>query len=170
VVSFLKKRIIEIFTACAMGFASIIYTGSVYASDNNIASTEITRPQLEGQVNLFKEALDKFGAINPIEAVDLYVLGFKERNGAYQYSILCDKLKQNFIKEMGEPSKSFWVIGVSSPWLQDYRILENKKVNNQTYLIKFRLHWVASGNYNQYEDKALTVVKEGNKWCISDIK
>jgi len=169
-VRLLKKKLIGIPLVCIILFTIITSTISVYSIDNNIVPIEITKLQLEAQVNLFKKALDKFGATDPMETVDLYVLGFKERNGALQYAVFCDSLKQNFIKEMGEPSKSYYIIGDSSPWLQDYRVLENKKINDQTYVIKIKLHWVASGNYNEYEQKTLTVIKEMNKWCITNIK
>lgn len=169
-VIFLKKRMIGISVICIIFFTMIVSITPVYSINKKIDTTEIIRLQLEAQVGLFKKALDKFKATDPIQAVDLYVLGFKERNGALQYSVLCDSLKQSFIKEMGEPSKSYWIIGTSSPWLQDYRILEHKKINNQTYVFKIKLHWVASGNYNEYEEKTLTVIKNKNKWCISAIK
>lgn len=32
------------------------------------------------------------------------------------------------------------------------------------------LHWVASANYNEYEEKPLTIVNDNNKWCIKGIK
>ncbi|MHC1681594.1 MAG: hypothetical protein AB6733_01335 [Clostridiaceae bacterium] len=166
----MKKRKTGIFIICCLVFSLFISIFTVMAKDTSTSSTEITREQLEAQVNLFKNALDKFGATEPLEAANLYALGFKERNGVYQYSVLCDILKESFIKEMGEPSKSFWVIGVSSPWLEDYTILEDKKLNDNTHEIKLKLHWVASGNYNEYEEKLLTITRQQDKWCISSIK
>lgn len=166
----MKKRKTGIFIICCLIFSLFIVLFTVTAKDNSTSSTEITRLQLEAQVEFFKDALDKFGATKPLEAANLYALGFKERNGVYQYSVLCDKLKESFIKKMGEPSKSFWNIGVSSPWLEDYTILEDKKLNDITHEIKLKLHWVASGNYNEYEEKILTIAKEENKWCITSIK
>lgn len=124
--------------------------------------------QLESQVKFFKDAIDKLGATSPSQVVDLYILGHRNRNGVYQYAVLCNNLKEDFIKQLGEPSKSFWIIGGSSPWLVDYKLLENKKIDDHTYAVKIQLHWQASG-YDNYEEKILTIVNQENKWCITSI-
>ncbi|MGH4117416.1 hypothetical protein [Clostridium sp.] len=118
---------------------------------------------------LFKEALDQFGATSPNQVVELWAKGFKERNGVLQYSVYCDKLKENFIKNRGEAPTSYWIIGASSPWLQNYEIINNKKLSNNSYEITVKLTWVAV-QYNKSEKRTLIIVKEKNKWCIENIK
>ena len=71
---------------------------------------------------------------------------------------------------MGDPTNSFWIFGGSSPWLGDYSVIKSKKINS-SFEITIKLHWVASGNYSEYEEKTLTIVNNNNnKWCIKNIK
>ena len=163
----MKKGTLEISIILTI-FTLLTFFSPVIAKGIEVNQEEISRQQLEAQISLFKNALDKFGATDLMQVVDLYTLGHKERNGVYQYAVLCDNLKQEFIKQRDDPSKTFWIIGGSSPWLADYKLLENKKVDDKTQIIKLQLHWQASG-YNDYEEKTLTISKQGNKWFITSI-
>lgn len=149
-------------------FFLLLPKNSVYAIQT--PENNLTLPQIKGQIYLYNQALNEFGAKSPEQAADIWARGFKYRNGVMQYSVLCDNLKKDWIRKMGEPTNSFWIIGVSSPWLGDYKIIKNKKVNNSSYQITVRLHWTAS-SYSNYEEKALTILKAKNSnWCISEIK
>lgn len=138
-------------------------------NNNQIYTEAVTSQQLKAQILFFKEALDQFGAISPKQVVELWVKGFEERNGVLQYSVLCDKLKDKFVKNLGEASNSFWIIGGSSPSLQKYEIVSNKKLSNSSYETTVKLTWVAT-QYNKSEIKTLIIVNEKNKWCIEDIR
>jgi len=140
-----------------------------FTSNNQIYTEAVTSQQLKAQIGFFKDALDQFGAISPKQVIELWVKGFEKRNGVLQYSVLCDKLKDKFVKNLGEATNSFWIIGGSSPSLQKYEIVSNKKLSNSSYEITIKLTWVAT-QYNRSEKKTLIIVKERNKWCIEDIK
>lgn len=140
-----------------------------FNSNNQIYTEAVTSQQLKAQIGFFKEALDQFGATSPEQVVALWIKGFKERNGVLQYSVLCDKLKGKFVKNLGEASNSFWIIGASSPSLQNHEIIRNKKLSNSSYEITVQLTWVAT-QYSKSEKKTLIIVKEKNKWCIEDIR
>ena len=141
----------------------------VSAETFNTAPNNLSLQQIKAQIYLFDKALNEFGAISPEQAVDIWVKGFKNRNGVMQYSVLCDDLKKDWIKRIGDPTNSFWIIGGSSPWLGDYTVIKSKKINS-SFEITIKLHWVASGNYNEYEEKTLTIINSKNKWCIKNIK
>jgi hypothetical protein len=147
----------------------IYQTINVNAEAYNVPENNLTLQQIKAQIYLFDKALNEFGATSPEQALDMWVNGFKNRNGVMQYSVLCDGLKKDWIKRMGDPTNSYWIIGGSSPWLGDYTVIKSKKLNS-SYKVTVKLHWVASGNYNDYEEKTLTIVKVNNKWCIKEIK
>ncbi|MDT8719653.1 hypothetical protein IAI10_23720 [Clostridium sp. 19966] len=88
----------------------------------------LTLDQIKGQIYLYDQALKEFGAASPEQAVDIWAEGYKNRNGVMQYSVMCDKLKKQWLKDQGDPTNSFWIIGGSSPWLVDYTLLEKKKI------------------------------------------
>ena len=91
---------------------------TTFNSANQIRTEAVNSQQLKAQIVFFKEALDQFGAVSPKQVIELWVKGFEERNGVLQYSVLCDKLKDKFVKNLGEASNYFWIIGGSSPSLQ----------------------------------------------------
>ena len=140
----------------------------VRAEAYNVPENNLTLEQIKAQIYLFDKTLNEFGATSPDQAVDIWVKGFKNRNGAMQYSVLCNDLKKEWIKKMGDPTNSYWIIGASSPWLGDYSIVKSKKLNS-SYEITVKLHWVAV-DYSEYEEKTLTIVKDDFKWCIKSIK
>ena len=147
---------------------SLLPNKSVYAIENT--ENNLTLSQIKGQIYLYNQALNEFGARNQEQAAEIWARGFKYRNGVMQYSVLCDDLKKDWIIKMGEPTNSFWIIGVSSPWLGDYKVVKDKKINNSSCKITVRLHWIAS-SYSSYEEKVLTILKNKNgNWCISEIK
>ena len=155
----------NIFIVSLLIFQSI----NISAQTLNSPQNNLTPQQIKAQIYLFDKALNEFGAVSPEQALDIYVNGFKKRNGVMQYSVLCDNLKKDWIKRMGDPTTSYWIIGGSSPWLGDYTVLKSKRTNS-LYEVTIKLHWVASGNYNEYEEKTLTIVNDNKKWCIKAIK
>lgn len=125
--------------------------------------------QLKGQIYLYDEALKEFGASSPEQAARLWANGYKHRNGVMQYSVMCRKLKKQWLKDQGAPNNAFWIIGGSSPWLHDYAILENKKINDSSYIIKLKLNWMTSVD-KSFQEETLSIVSENGKWCIAQVK
>lgn len=129
-----------------------------------------TEAQLQAQISLFKEALDLFSATSPQQAAEIWASAWGKRNGAMQYAVYCSELKKQMEKELGDATNSLWVIGTSSPWLTKYEIINNKKVNENTYMITVRLHWATSSGESKPSENTLTVVGDKGKWCIKSVK
>lgn len=134
---------------------------------NSCEEKDVKIHQLQQAVSLFKEALNKFGASSPIQAAELWAEGIKTRNGALQYSVLCDKQKEQFEKEFKDnPS---WVTGFSSPWVTKYEIISSEKVDANTYDIKVKFYWATSAGEEKPTESNLVVSKVNDKWCISKL-
>lgn len=130
----------------------------------------ISHLQSKAQVEYFKQALDELGATSPEQVVEIWVKAEQTRNGVYHYAVACDELKSKIIKEWGEPKESFWNIGGSSPWLDKYEILYNKKLNDLTYEVKIKFYWVTSAGPTEITENTLTISKNKNIWCVKEVR
>lgn len=124
---------------------------------------------LKGRLSLFQKALDEFGAISPEQAANLWAKGVKNRNGALQYAVMDNKLKEKFSNIL-EKERQSWVTGGSSPWVETYKIFSSEKKDETTYEIIVRFKMMTSyadmGSYNAN----LLIEKEDNYWGIKNIE
>lgn len=149
--------------------SSILIRNNIVQAKDNINDSEVYINQLEEKNKLFKEALDNFGASSMKEAVNLYCEGVKQRSGPLQYSVMCSVLKKDFANKMEKDQNYAWVTGVSSPWVTQYKTLDTRKINNDTYLVtvEFVLN-DAKGVFGKNKVELELRNHEG-KWCISRI-
>jgi hypothetical protein len=124
--------------------------------------------QTKAQVYLFKQVLDEFGATSPNEVIELWAKSESKRNGVYQYAVSCNEQKQKIIEKWGKAEENFWIIGGSSPWNDKYEIVENEKIDDNTYIIKIKFYWSSSSGEQEATYDILTIVKENKYWCVRD--
>lgn len=156
----------------------IIHIGNLLVQTplaTNIAfSTEVNPPithqQTKAQVELFREALDKLGATSPEQVINIWASGESMRNAVYHYAVACNELKSKIIKELGEPKESYWIIGGSSPWVERYEIVYNKKLNDSESEARIRFFWVTSTGPFETTETTLNIVKNKDTWCVNEVK
>lgn len=119
-----------LFMVSLLIFQSINIKAKTFNSPQNNLSLQ----QIKAQIHLFDKALNEFGATSPKQAVDIWVKGFKDRNGVMQYSVLCDNLRKDWIRKMGDPTNSFWIIGGS------HLLWHHTMVQNTLQLVLFLLY------------------------------
>lgn len=94
-----------------------------------LQTNPITHQQTKAQVELFREVLDKFVATSPEQIISTWPSAEKTRNGVFHYAVACNDLKNNIIKEWGEPKDSFWIYGgPSKPTETKLLIVRNKDI------------------------------------------
>lgn len=77
------------------------------------------------------------------EVVILFAKANKERNGAVQFMLFSDQLKNKF-----KDNWPHWVSGVSSPWITAYEIKKTAQSKN-SWKFKITYQWeTASGPFN----------------------
>lgn len=130
----------------------------------------VTHLQTKGQVEFFKQAIDKFGAASPEQVISIWAMAEDSRNGVFHYAVACDELKNKIIRELGEPRDSFWIIGGSSPWLKRYEIVYKKKLNDSVYEAKLRFYWESSAGSSSPTETTLVIVKNKDIWCVKEEK
>lgn len=148
------------------------------STDNTVFGYENKQPvineanfqQTKAQVEFFKQALDQLGATTPEQVVTLWTKAEETRNGVFHYAVACDELKEKIIKEWGDPQKSFWIIGTSSPWLYRYEIVSKKKLNDLAYEIKIKYFWTTSAGQSEPTENTLVIIKNRDIWCVKEVR
>ena len=133
------------------------------------STDQISRQQMEAQISFFREALSEFGAASPDEAVRLWIKGDQTRNGVYKYAVSCNQLKQHLLNKWGPPEKSYWIIGSSSPWLTQYKIISKKNVSSTELLYVIQYQWASSAGPEMPSTEQLLLKKTDDKWCVSNV-
>jgi hypothetical protein len=147
---------------------------SYAASSKNLKPQQVEQPvsylQLKSQVSYFRQAIDELGVTSPLQVAKLWAKGEETRNGVYQYSVSCNELKTRLIKKWGNADESYWIIGGSSPWVSEYEIVQNKRLNSATYEITIKYHWSHSGGDLDPTFNILTIIKNNDYWCVKEVK
>lgn len=143
----------------------LINTDSYQAKVN-----EVTHEQTKAQVSLFREALDKFGANSPEQVISIWANGEKTRNGVFHYVVACNELKARFIQEWGQPEDSYWIHGTSSPWLDRYEVAYNNKLSDFEHEVKLIFYWTTSAGPTEPSETILSIIKNGDIWCVKEVK
>lgn len=147
-----------------------LFASPVKAKDMTISYVEADLQQTRAQVRLFKDALDKFGALSPEEVASIWSEGEKTRNGVYHYAVSCKNLKDELIKKWGNPETNLWVMGTSSPWVEKCEIGPKKKLKENLYEITIKYYYSTSSGPFSVEKTKLTITKNGEYYCVISAK
>jgi len=118
---------------------------------------------LQQQIVLLRKAI---APTSPEEAVEQWAKGMKERNGALQYAVLSPELKK---EQYSNYERCGWITGVSSPWIEEYKILSESKTGDGTwtYEIQFSLK-TSTGPAGTFVTKVAVKQYEQN-WYVAQI-
>jgi hypothetical protein len=157
------KRILSTITfSLLLILLSSVFITPIKAQDDK----DVKIQQLEANLRLFDEALREISPSTPKETALIWAKGIATRNGAMQYSVLSDRLKEEFRKKM---EGQIWVTGTSSPWVIGYALTDTKKVG-ESYEVTVEFSWGTSAGPAGKTQSKLTILKEGGKWRISEYK
>lgn len=164
----LKARAITFLFIFILAFALINITGlildcryiSVFAAAKDANMYEL-------RSRLLMQAMDDVGVCTPEEAALVWAKGLYMRSAALQYSVMSDELKKEYAQKL-ENNAPNWVTGVSSPWVESYKItgIETK---NKDRIIKLLFSTLASAGPAGDYMAMLTVSPEGGFWRIKRI-
>jgi hypothetical protein len=134
---------------------------------NNPTYAEIEKNSLERQITSFMTGLQ---VQDPKQAVELWILGVNNRSGAVQFAMLSPSLQQQTRKQFEQRG---WVTGVSSPWLDNFRVVKVKKISASK--IQYTVVYDLLSSYANFGNgqKVITVEKNPvpymTNWLISSI-
>ncbi|MGI6176685.1 MAG: hypothetical protein ACOYJC_11135 [Christensenellales bacterium] len=117
---------------------------------------------------LLMEAIHQVGTCDPVHTALLWASGLKNRSAALQYAAMDEDLKAEYAAQL-ETSAPNWVTGQSSPWVEDYRLLEVQSPNEDVRIVRILFSTATStGPYADYQAE-LKLVHEGMFWRIVHI-
>ena len=130
------------------------------------AVAEVDKYQVKS--DLLMEAMNQVGVSTPESAAKVWANGLKTRSAALQYSVMGAKLKKEYASQLDKNHPN-WVTGVSSPWVDSYKITDISAAGDNQYAIKLCFSTVTSagsaGDYNA----VLIITRDGDFWRITDI-
>ena len=135
--------------------------------DENTKSVFIEAKETEAkqtQVRLLEEAL---APKEPLNAAETWAEGVKTRNGALQYAVMAPEIrKEHFAKFVD----SNWSTGVSSPWIENYEIIEKHSFNNERYRFEIKFSHTDSTKSTFSTKEYVTVKNDEGNWLVSSME
>ena len=164
-----KKDITTLIILILIGIV-VIKVVSLFFNTESIkvfaSSTMVDKYKIRSQ--LLMEATDSIGVCSAEEAVKVWASGLEKRSAALQYSVMTKELKNIYAKQL-EKAFPNWVTGMSSPWVESFKIVKTENPNSNNYIFHLCFSTATStgpaGDFNA----AITVTKEGSFWRITKI-
>lgn len=117
----------------------------------------------EAQVRLLEEALTP---IDPLNKVKTWAEGVKNRNGVLQYAVMSPELKEEYYAKFGD---SNWSTGVSSSWVESYKVIERHRVDEERYLFEVEFTYIDSTKTTFSTIEYVTIANFDGNWLIASI-
>lgn len=117
--------------------------------------------------DLLLRAMDHVGVCTPEAAIQVWVEGMESRNGAMQYSIMSSGLKKEYLSQL-EQYNQYWVTGMSSPWIADYKITKTQAGDTQ-YVFQIAFSTETSAGPAEALNAEVTVDRQDDFWQITKI-
>lgn len=167
----MKKRIIA-FTGTVALFSMLMVSGSQAVEPYKETNVPVVRTvelsemdqateRFNLQIRLLEQAIAPTSAQ---EAASKWAKALSDRNGAYQFALFTEAYKkttQPYFEYEG------WITGGSSPWVNDFEIKEEKKVDQSTYTFKIEFNLHSSTGFYGKESATITVKKVKENWYIN---
>lgn len=137
--------------------------------NKNENAVEVFKPESTDVKKQLDQMINGLTPTSPEEAVLLWMKGFKGRNGALQYAAFSEDLRKQTYQEFNENN---WVTCCSSPWIENEKIVKEKKINDHQvkYLIEYDLVTSAGSSSSSRTiivEKGSGVYDDG--WLIAEI-
>lgn len=159
----MKKRILTTVLVGLLLSTLVISVSADSMDDSN--NTETYGFEIEKtRILLLERALEPK---EPYAAVQSWAEGIKTRNGALQYAVMAQNLKDEYYPIFTELG---WVTGVSSPWVESYEIAEKYRIDNDKYRYKVVFTFTDSTKSRFSEIEYVTVKYYDNIWLVSSIE
>jgi hypothetical protein len=170
IISFNKKHLIfAVLLICFVltGFMNIVGYIFNFKYISVIAAVDQAN-KYEVRSRLLMDVMDQVGACDPKTAVHVWANGLVERSAALQYSVFTKKLKTEYARQL-ETSAPNWVTGVSSPWVDSYKIVKIQDLSKDEKIFELVFSTATStGPAGDYK-ATLHINREGEFWRISKL-
>lgn len=111
------------------------------------------------RAGLLMDATRYTGVFTPEEAATVWATGLRLRSAAMQYTVMTDRLKTDYVVQLGSQSPN-WVTGMSSPWVEGFRITWVRPGEDGGAEVALRFETRTSYGAPEYYDAKLWVIPE----------
>ncbi len=101
------------------------------AADTLTVAEVVESNACEVRSMLLMEAMDAVGVAEPKKAAEVWGQGLMARSAALQYAVMGRALRAQYARQLEETAPN-WVTGMSSPWIDSFRILQIRKTGLRT--------------------------------------
>lgn len=122
----------------------------------------------EVRSTLLMDATNYVGACDAEEAAEVWANGLKMRSAALQYSVMTKELKDYYARQL-EKTAPNWVTGMSSPWVDSFKIIKVETPSKDCRAIELRFSLLTSTGPAGEHNAVLTICKEEDFWKITKI-
>lgn len=163
-----KKRLcFAIFLACLLVFALFNIIGYLFDCEYLSVITAANQVnKYEVRSHLLMSAMNRVGVCSPKEAAEIWASGLEERSAALQYSVMSKQLRTEYARQL-ETNAPNWVTGMSSPWVQSFKIIKTESPTENLKIIELLFSTATStgpaGNYSA----VLQIARENSFWQIT---
>lgn len=169
---FPQKEKRSIFVVIALIFLDIMLLNAavyyVYTANFGVYALSTEGNQYEVQNTLLLDAMKEVGVCSPAKAAQVWASGLMQRSAALQYAVLTQALQNEYAKQL-EKSAPNWVTGISSPWVESFKIIRSDRPTDKRYVFEIRFSTLASTGPTGDYDATVTVDRQGDFWRISKI-
>ena len=134
----------------------------------SVAAAVVQADKYEVRNDLLLHAMDKLGVCTPNAAIQVWVEGMESRNGAMQYSVMSSDLKKEYLNQL-ERYNQYWVTGMSSPWIVNYKITKKTQTGDTQYVFLLSFPTATSAGPAQDLNAEVTVERQNDFWQITKI-
>lgn len=134
----------------------------VWDADNKTVQIDKQNTKDDNRIKLLEQALAPKA---PLDAINDWAEAVKMRNGAWQFALMTEELKET---RRDEFEMLNWVTGTSSPWIEKYQITEVNSTENHTYTVLFT--YTDSTNSKGTYERRVIINQSENTWLISAIE
>lgn len=115
------------------------------------------------RIDLLEDAL---APRTPELAAYSWAEAIKTRNGAWQYAIMDEKLRSEYLEQFEATN---WVTGFSSPWVENYRVTRQSVDEQGDVTFKVEFDWYTSAGFAYSNSGTLTVSEfiDPDRWLIT---
>ncbi len=103
---------------------------------------------------------------DPHAAVATWAEGVKTRNGALQYAVMSQELREDVYSHFVELN---WTTGTSSPWVLSYEVIDKGKIDGETFWYAVEFTYTDSKQSTFTARKCVTAKNYEGNWLITSV-
>ncbi|MGD8188521.1 DL-endopeptidase inhibitor IseA family protein [Brevibacillus ginsengisoli] len=163
----MKRRIVSVTASVVAAGMLLSFTGPAWTwADSGSVGNHTISTQMGDQKSDQQRLAELEYAIQPDsadKAAELFVKSYAIRNGAYLFALLTPEAQK---REYQRFAQNNWLLGGSSPWVREYRVVNVKEKDESTVEYTLSIPEYTSTGFMGVENASVVIKKRDYKWLI----